>query len=75
MMMECLVVFIINTLCDSIATEVAQDLRKYIVEIYDDFLSPDGLVRKKSHACACACMYVCVYANILTSCVCVCVWY
>ena len=26
------------------ATEVAQDLRKYIVEIYGDFLSSDGLV-------------------------------
>ena len=27
-----------------VATEVALDLRKYILEIYDDFLSADGLV-------------------------------
>ena len=27
-----------------LATEVAQDLRKYILEIYSDFLSEDGLV-------------------------------
>lgn len=26
------------------AIEVAQDLRKYILEIYDDHLSADGLV-------------------------------
>ena len=27
------------------AIEVAEDLRRYILEIYDDFLSPDGTVR------------------------------
>ena len=27
-----------------IAIEVAEDLRKYILEIYGDFLSPDGFV-------------------------------
>lgn len=27
-----------------LAIEVAQDLRKYILEIYDDHLSSDGLV-------------------------------
>ncbi len=27
-----------------VAVEVAEDLRRYIVEIYDDFLSVDGTV-------------------------------
>lgn len=27
-----------------LAIEVAEDLRKYILEIYGDFLSPDGFV-------------------------------
>ncbi len=30
------------TLC--VAVEVAEDLRRYIVEIFDDFLSSDGTV-------------------------------
>ncbi len=33
--------FIYNT---SVAIDVALDLRKYILEIYDDFLTSDGLV-------------------------------
>ena len=32
-------------LCLFPAIEVAEDLRRYILEIYDDFLSPDGTVR------------------------------
>ena len=31
-----------------LAIEVAEDLRKYILEIYGDFLSPDGFVSYRS---------------------------
>ena len=39
-----------------LATEVAQDLRKYILEIYNDFLSHDGLV--------CVIYGLCIYVHI-----------
>ena len=32
--------------CLPVAIEVAEDLRKYILEIYSEYLSPDGLVRR-----------------------------
>ena len=35
---------IINSALFFLAIEVAEDLRKYILEIYGDFLSPDGFV-------------------------------
>ena len=41
---SCLNYVIIVCLFSLTAIEVAEDLRKYILEIYGDYLSPDGFV-------------------------------
>ena len=46
-----------------LATEVAQDLRKYILEIYDDHLSSDGLVSKVNKLSILVLRYIVVYLH------------
>ena len=48
---------ILSSFLSPTATEVADDLRRYILEIYAEHLSPDGFVRLHVvHMCTCTCI-------------------